>query len=217
MELDRIPKPGEIYNHFKDKPYQIITVAMNAETNEYMVVYQALYGDFKTYVRALTSFLSEVDHAKYPDIMQKYRFELQSTNQVVFTKVENAEEEVTDKRQEILTEESVIRVSKAEGETSGATPKADEIRVDSKDSVQEEQLIEDTVINPVLLQFLDADSYYKKLEVITTNRKHMTDRLINDIAVSLDCTVDEGPLDQRIQSLLFCLQSLCRFENKRLR
>ena len=47
-----------------------------------MVLYRRLYEDCGLWVRTKEMFLSEVDHEKYPDVKQKYRFELQNIESV---------------------------------------------------------------------------------------------------------------------------------------
>lgn len=73
------PKKHEIFKHFKGNLYKIIAVGHHSETKEKLVVYYDLSGKNSTEqdpcIRPLQMFMSEVDHDKYPKVMQKYRFE----------------------------------------------------------------------------------------------------------------------------------------------
>ena len=74
-------KPYTLWKHFKGTKALVITVAEHSETGEELVVYCCMDNEGKTnhkdgiYARPIDMFLSEVDHEKYPDITQKYRFE----------------------------------------------------------------------------------------------------------------------------------------------
>lgn len=78
---ERVVKPFTMWRHFKGARALVITVAEHSETKEKLVVYRCMDNNGKTnhkdgiYARPLDIFLSEVNYNKYPDAVQKYRFE----------------------------------------------------------------------------------------------------------------------------------------------
>ncbi len=76
LELHRI------YKHFKGDYYLTEDLATDSETGEPVVIYRKLYEDGALWVRPLSMFLEEVDREKYPEVTQKYRFELQEVRSV---------------------------------------------------------------------------------------------------------------------------------------
>lgn len=70
-----MPKPYDVYKHFKGNLYVVLNVARHTETNELLVVYAATKEMKRIYARPLQMFMGEVDREKYPDAKQKYRFE----------------------------------------------------------------------------------------------------------------------------------------------
>lgn len=52
-----------IYRHYKGNLYQVLHVARHSETDEQMVVYRCLYGDYSVWVRPLAMFTESVQVA----------------------------------------------------------------------------------------------------------------------------------------------------------
>ena len=75
--MEKEIKVGRIYRHFKGDYYLVEDIVIDSETKGKMVLYRALYGDGKRYVRPYEMFASPVDKVKYPNVEQKFRFELQ--------------------------------------------------------------------------------------------------------------------------------------------
>ncbi len=73
-----------IYKHFKGGLYLVEGIVTHSETGEKMVLYRALYDEYKRYVRPYDMFIEKVDKEKYPTCEQEYRFEF----------LKNVEEEI---------------------------------------------------------------------------------------------------------------------------
>lgn len=188
----RRPAPGEFYRHFKNKYYQIIGIAKHSETKEEMVVYQALYDDFGMYVRPLSMFVSEVDRVKYPSVTQKYRFEKVSPDQIG-VQADTGYQKIS----EPAMQKNIAIVQEPQAESD-------------MDNLEE-------VPSPVLMGFLDQDTYEDKLKYLVAVRQKLTDDIIDAMAASLDITVPEGGLDARFASLKSCVAAHARYECTRLR
>lgn len=188
------PMPGEIYRHFKNKMYQIVTIAAHSETGEWYVVYQALYGDFRTYIRPYDMFISPVDHHKYPDVEQEYRFAM-------------IEEPVVPAI--IAQEKKTESVRKQDGMVEKTTETDENPNLEAGEELQG--------VNPHFLAFLDADSYSKKYDIVTDMEEELDDHLINQMAASIDEIIEDGRLGDRIMQLEACLRTKARYELNRAR
>ena len=73
--MERVIEVGKIYKHFKGKLYKVLCIATDSETNEEVVVYEALYGKHLIWTRPYDMFNSLVEKEKYPNVNQEYRFE----------------------------------------------------------------------------------------------------------------------------------------------
>ena len=191
------PRPGEQYLHFKQNLYQVITVAEHSETAEKLVIYQALYGDFKIYARPFQMFISPVDQEKYPQIQQTYRFQL----------VEKQEEEPVSS----MSREQETKTVGSTTDISAQDPNLLKSKETAKPA-EEKKSVEDK-----LMAFFDAETMEEKYKILVDMQEEINDRVINNMAVVLDVVIEEGPLERRYEELKTCVRTFHRYECNRFR
>lgn len=233
-----IPKPHEIYKHFKGNLYQIVTIAQHSETGEQLVIYQAMYGDFKTYARPLAMFTSEVDKVKYPEVQQRFRFELQGADADRQTRESDAAHGAqtatwaapTATAQGAAT--GAAQTATAQDAATGTAPTATAqgaTTVAAQATAQPASVAthpeaahiefaeEEPALDPLVLEFLDADSYEQKLNILAGLHHRITDEMITTMAIACDIEVNDGETEERYEELKNCLLTMEKFECNRLR
>lgn len=230
-----IPKPHEIYKHFKGNLYQITAIAEHTETGETLVVYQAMYGDFKTYARPLAMFASPVDREKYPDAAQEFRFELQGPDAarqraeagiysppdgVISGAAVSEEEPVRTRAAGQPEKERTEPAGQPEQERTKPAGQPEKERMEPAGQPEQPLSAGDTEeinIDPLVLEFLDADSYEQRLNILAGLHHRITDDMITTMAIACDVEVGEGDIEERYESLKVCLVTMERYECNRLR
>ncbi len=195
-----IPFAGEFYRHFKGNLYQVIGTAYDATTMEPLVVCQALYGNYRWYVRTVAEFLSPVDTGKYPDAKAAYRFTRVEIDGAIKPPMPALPGQDT----------GVYEINSKHPDTS----KAQEEKKPEQcwDNPEKDQ------VRPELLRFLDAEKPAEKLTVLREIRGRMDEELITGIELSIDLTPDERePLERRLELVEKTLEKRVRYEGGRLR
>lgn len=206
----REPRPGDIYQHFKGNKYQVTAIAYDAETEEKCVVYQALYGEFKTFVRKYDEFISEVDREKYPQVNCRYRF--------------SSLEEMAS-MEDFASSDELKNAVKKEQEAESAGDKKENVETEMQMSepmpgyeMRELKHPEDEgEVNPDLLAFLEAETTREKIEVLDRIKERITESLLCAIEASMDISYEDENLEERVYYIKNYLRTRERYEGTRLR
>ena len=201
-----LPVPGEFYRHFKHRLYQIIAIACHSETSEPMVVYQALYGDYRIWVRPLAMFMEEVDHTKYPEVEQKFRFEKVAMNDLANAGTAAMPDWAGSAQK---PEKNGVADSADAGNpgTGGRNQTPDgygEVRP----------------MSPYLLEFFDAmdeKRYDYMLEALAKLAEDATQKEIDDICLVLDMQTVGVSVEEQITEIRRHIRMLKKFDGERLR
>ncbi len=198
---ERIVRPGEFYRHFKNKLYQIVAVARHSETGESMVVYQALYGDYGVYVRPYDMFTSEVDHEKYPEVTQQWRFERVEPEQNAAGMAAGCGQAATGNGQTAV----------GNGQVAAGTGQVAGNRQDSR------RYYADRTPDPAFLQFLDTEDFDLRMECLKALEERVTQQELDSIYLVLDMKPEQGSLQEQLYAVRRFLTMQKRYDGSRLR
>ncbi len=217
--MSEIPSPGQIYRHFTGNLYRVVTLAQHSETGESLVVYQALFEDYKIFAKPLSLFMEKLDKEKYPQSASEFCFELQNelitaTPADISAKDTTSEKTVSDGGTAKLDEKGI-----KEQTAENLFPEEEEQAEKDRDVCggEPENGEEELNIDPLVLDFLDARTYEERLNILSALHHRITDDMINIMAIAAGVEIDEGDTEERFAQLRTCLKTFERYESSRLR
>lgn len=216
---------------------QVITMANYAPTGEKIVVYQALYGSFEMFARPL----SEMEEksaplaSKRPSALAEATLQEEPVMQVAEGVQEEpeifgepaAQAETAVQEKPAVHNGPLVQVEAAisPGVSRAAVSRVQAFRESFGLSREPEEIFEETPEEAsapeeapkLLMEFLEADSYTEKLDFLEDNKRHLTDKLLDSMALALDLAQNEGSFEQKFQELRRCLRTLEKYECARFR
>lgn len=210
--------PGDFYRHFKGTIYQIRELAKHSETGEEMVVYQGMYPPFQVWVRPLSMFLDRVDHEKYPECRQQYRFEevvFQNTLQQDVIQERGADSGINATSSQKTDQEIV---PKTEQSVSISDQELRKILInDQGEKLLTGRMSDEEIARRGFLALLDAETYREKRQILVGLREYLNELYLNNLAAALDIVLEEGSSQEHYDTLLHCLETYEKYEGGRLR
>ncbi len=190
-----MPIPGTRYFDREKRQYQLMIVADHSKTSEKMAVYQALFGEFGYFTEPLGIFMAE--KIQVGSEIGRTGGSKWSRPAVLQTEAANPVQDPIAKpeNQKLKTEDSSV----------------------CQPVQPHHQTLEEEMANPILLEFLDAETLEEKYQVIKSLGNSITNRLIDDFAVVLDLVIPDGSLDSRYMQLLSSVRTMQKFETNRFR
>lgn len=241
MQKRKEPCAGEFYRHFKNRLYQIICLAEREEDGTRVVVYQAMYGDFRIFTRPLESFMSEIDHVKYPDAAGIFRFEKVARKNGGFVSAETGAAVSSDN-----AESAAIPAEKKERphlkptfsmpglQLFGGDPPADAVAAAAESAAAPVSPVNGLIVSGApsepslpavntartsraLMDLLDADDLNQKLAILKSRRNEFTSADMDSLATVYGFSGRGGSISEQIDSLVGFLNLQKKYEGDRLR
>lgn len=209
MEDRILPAAGQLFIDKEKNLVQFIAKAIYRIMEGEIAVYQALSGDYRVYAMPYADFIKEMQ----PFSPQQARG-FQEEGRLLPDEEGNPAKRLG--QPGIGSAESSPEQPSNMAEGRPGQPRSN-MAENSQGQPSTGRTDESETIDPVLLAFLDADTYEEKLNILTGSRKNLTDRILNHMAISIDCMISDGDMEDKISSLIYCLKTHARFENKRLR
>lgn len=210
--LQNAPKPGEFYRHFKGNLYQILAVAIHTETEEPLVIYQALYGDFQIFARPLAMFQDIAENGKKRFVKTVIGKNIEDEHKD--SPKSQSEEDYRGKNRK-QTDEITREINKNQSKNQNQDKNRNQNK--NQDKNQNQNKNQDKDLYEQMEKFYDADSYEEKLSCLLPLRGKLNDIMLMNIAVSLDIAVPEGSIEDQFQSIISCLKTMKKYQRSRLR